>query len=204
MLIILQGSDRFWKWLRTISAKSTGACAGFTRQGQRQQSPQEIKNLRPPASTRRNPPRSKAANTSRNQEFAASAVDSKKPASVKGSKHLKKSRICCLRHRREGSRLGQRQQTSQEIKNLPPPPSTRRVASRSKAAIILRNQEFAASGVDAKKSASDKGSNHPMKSGICCLRHRREEARVGQRQQSTNINITHRCTSFLYARGPIP
>jgi len=42
-------------------------------------------------------PRSKAAIAPRNQEFAATGVDAKKSASVKGSNHLKKSRICCLR-----------------------------------------------------------------------------------------------------------
>ena len=146
MLIILQGRDRFWRWLRTISAKSTGHLSEF------------------------HSPRSKAAIISRNQEFAATAVDPKKRASDKGSKHLKKSRICCHCRRREEKRLGQRQQSSQEIKNLLPPSSTRRKASRSKAAIIPRNQEFAASAVDPKKPASVKGSNHPEKSRICCLR----------------------------------
>ena len=219
MLIILLGSDRFWMWRRTISAKSTGrlhvihssgskaaitprnqefAASAVdpkkpasvkgsnhpkksricclcrrpeeTRVGQRPQILQEIKNLLPPPSTRRITPRPKAAIIPRNQEFAASAVDPKKPASVKGSKHPKKSRICCLRRRREETRPGQRQQTSQEIKNLLPPASTRRNAPRSKAAIIPRNQEFAASSVDAKKRAMVKGSNHPNKSRICCHR----------------------------------
>ena len=170
MLIILQVSARFWMWRRTISRKALGCLRkNHTRLGQRQQSSQEIKNLLPPALTRRNRLRSKAAITPRNQEFAASAVDLKKPASVKGRKSSKKSRICCLRHRPEESRLGQRQQSSQEIKNLPPPPLIRRNAPRSKAAIIPRNQEFAASAVDPKKPASVKGSKHPRKSRICCL-----------------------------------
>jgi len=126
--------------------------------------------LLPLPSTRRNRPRSKAAITSRNQEFAATGVDLKKHASVKGSNHPKKSRICGLRRRLEEARPGQRQQSSQEIKNLLPLPLTRRNRRRSKAAIIPRNQEFAASAVDPKKPASVKGSNHPKKSRICCHR----------------------------------
>ena len=145
MLIILQGSDRFWRWLRIISAKSTGRLRGIHSLG------------------------SKAAIIPRNQEFAATAVDPKKGARVKGSNHPKKSRICCHRRRPEETRLGQRQQSSHEIKNLLPPASTRRKAPRSKAAIIPRNQEFAASAVDSKKRASVKGSNHPKKSRICGL-----------------------------------
>ena len=233
MLIILLGSGRFWMWLRTISAKSTGRLRGIhsprskaaitprnqefaasgvdlkkhasvkgsnhpkksricchrcrpeeTRLGQRQQTPQEIKNLLPPALTRRSTSRSKAANTPRNQDFAASVVDPKKGARVKGSNHPKKSKICSLRRRPEETCLGQRQQSSQEIKNLPPPPLTRRNQSRSKAAIIPRNQEFAASAIDAKGRVSVKGSKHPKKSRFCCLCRRPEERRVGQRQQS--------------------
>ena len=160
MLIILLGSGRFWMWLRTISAKSTGRLRGIHSPG------------------------SKAAITPRNQEFAASAVDPKKHVLVKGSKHLKKSRICCHRCRPEETRLGQRQQTPQEIKNLLPPALTRRSTSRSKAANTPRNQEFAASVVDPKKGARVKGSNHPKKSKICSLRRRREETRFGQRQQT--------------------
>ena len=170
MLIILLGSDRFWMWLRIISGKNPGRLRGIhTRVDQRQQTSQEIKNLLPLPSTRRMTPRTKAANTSRNQEFAASAVDPQKHASVKGSNHPKKSRICCLQHRPEERRLGQRQQSSQEIKNLLPPPLTRRNRLRSKAAITPRNQEFVASAIDLKKRASVKGSNHPKKSRICCL-----------------------------------
>ena len=41
---------------------------------------------------------SKAAYMPRNQEFAASAIDSMKPAKSKGSKHALGSGICCLRH----------------------------------------------------------------------------------------------------------
>ncbi|MBQ3405705.1 MAG: hypothetical protein IJH11_00480, partial [Lachnospiraceae bacterium] len=81
-------------------------------------------NLLPLPLTRRNRLRSKAAIIPRNQEFAASAVGAKKPAKVKGSNHPEKSRICCLRRRREEKRLGQRQQSSREIKNLLPPPLT--------------------------------------------------------------------------------
>ena len=136
MLIILQGSDRFWRWLRTISAKSTGRLRGI------------------------HSPRTKAANTPRNQDF------------------------CCLCHRPEERCVGQRQQTSQEIKNLLPLPLTRRNTFWSKAANTSRNQEFAASAVDPKKPPSVKGSKHPKKSRICCLRRRREETALGQRQQS--------------------
>ena len=128
MLIILLGSGRSWRWLWIISAKSTGRLRGIHSPG------------------------SKAAIIPRNQEFAASAVDPKKPASVKGSNHPKKSRICCLRHRPEESRLVRRQQSPQEIKNLLPPASTRRNVPWSKAAIIPRNQEFAATSVDPKHS----------------------------------------------------
>ncbi len=159
MLIILQGRDRFWRWLRTISARSAGRLRGI------------------------HSPRTKAANIPGNQEFAASGVDPKKPASVKGSNHPKKSRICCLRRRLEETCHGQRQQTPQEIKNLLPPASTRRNVPWSKAANTPRNQEFAAPGVDLKKGVSVKSSNHPKKSRICCLRRRPEETRVGQRPQ---------------------
>ena len=140
------------------------------RLGQRQQSSQEIKNLLPLPSTRRSAPRSKAANTSRNEEFAATAVDPQKHASVKGSNHPKKSKICRLRRRPAETHQDQRLQTPQEIKNLLPPASTRRIAPRSKAANLPRNQEFAATAVDPKKGARVKGSNHPKKSRICCHR----------------------------------
>ena len=96
------------------------------RHDQRRQIFREIKNVLPLPETFRNAPRSKAANIPRNQECAASAREPKKHASVKGSKYPEKSRICCLCQRPEETRLGQRQQSPQEIKNLLPPPSTRR------------------------------------------------------------------------------
>ena len=141
--------------------------------------------MRPLPLTRRNRLRSKAAIILRNQEYAAFGVDAKKHASVKGSNHPKKSRICGLQRRREETCHGQRQQTPQEIKNLRPLPLTRRNRLRSKAAITPRNQEFAASAVDPKKPASVKGSKHPNKSRSCCLRRRPEGRRQGQRQQSS-------------------
>ena len=121
---------------------------------------------------------------SQNQEFAATAVDPKNGAKVKGSNHSKKSRICCHRHRSEERHLSQRQQSPQEIKKLLPPASTRRNTPRSKAAITSANQEFAATAIDPKNGAKVKGSNHPKKSKICCLRHRSEERNLSQRQQS--------------------
>ena len=94
-----------------------------------------------------NSPRPKAADTPRNQDFAASAEDPKNGAWVKGSNHPKKSRFCCLRRRPEETLQGQRQQTRLESKILLPLLKTRRVAPGSKAAIIPRKQDFAAFGL---------------------------------------------------------
>ena len=113
--------------------------------GQRQQKSREIKKVLPLPETRRNSPRSKAANIPRNQENVAFAGDPKKRASVKGIKCPKKSRKCCLCQRPEETCLVQRQQISREIKNVLPLPETRRNAPRSKAANVPRNQESAAS-----------------------------------------------------------
>ena len=52
--------------------------------------------LLPLPKTRRNSPRSKAADTPREQDFAASDVDPKKLAKVKGSRHASESRILLL------------------------------------------------------------------------------------------------------------
>ncbi len=131
--------------------------------------------------TKKPPSRPKAATMLKIQDFAASGADPKKHASFKGSNHPKKSRFCCPRLRPEETRLGQRQQSPHEIKILLPPTSIRRNTPRSKAAIIPRNQDFAASDFDPKKHAPVKGSNHPMKSRFCCLRHRPEETRPSQR-----------------------
>jgi len=152
------------------------------RLGQRQQISEEIKNVLPLPKTRRGSPRSKAANIRRNQECFASDKDPKKLASVKGSKYPKKSRMCCFCRRLEEARLGQRQQISEEIKNVLPLPKTRRNSPRSKAAIIPRNQENAASAEALMKLASVKGSNYTKKSRKCCLCRSADEARLGQRQ----------------------
>ena len=95
-----------------------------TRLGQRQQMPREIKKVLPLPESFRNTHRIKAANVLRNQECAAFAGDPKKRASDKGSKCLEKSRKCCLCRRPEETRLGQRQQMSQEIKKVLPLPKT--------------------------------------------------------------------------------
>ena len=70
-----------------------------------------------------------------------------KLSKTKGSNHVTEAGFCCLRRRPEETLQGQRQQSSQEIKILLPPPKTRRMVPRSKAAIIPRNQEFAAFGL---------------------------------------------------------
>ena len=100
--------------------------------------------------TRRSTPWSKAANDLRNQECAASAEDLKMHASVKGSKCPEKSRKCCLCRRASETRLGLRQQMSQEIKKVLPLPETFRSTPWSKAANDLRNQESAAFAEDPK------------------------------------------------------
>jgi len=105
---------------------------------------------------------------SQNQGFAAPAVDPKKLAVTKSSNHVSKSRICCFCPRPNETRLGQRQQSSQEIKNLLPLPLTRRNSMGPKAAIMSQNQEFAASAVDPKKLAVTRGSNLISKSRNCC------------------------------------
>jgi hypothetical protein len=104
---------------------------------------------------------------------------------VKGSNYIKKSRLCCLCRRPDETRHGQRQQISQEIKNVLPLPETRRSSSWSKAANVLRNQEFAAFTRDPKKHVSVKGSKYPEKSRKCCLCRRPDETRFGQRQQKS-------------------
>jgi len=154
-----------------------------TRLGQRQQISREIKNVLPLPETRRNMPRSKAANIPRNQEYVAFARDPKKRASVNGSKYPEKSRKCCPCPRPEGAHLGQRQQKSREIKKVLPLPETRRNAHWSKAAKVPRNQECVASAGDPKKRASVKGIKYPEKSRVCCLCQRPEETRLGQRHQ---------------------
>ena len=67
-----------------------------TRQDQRQQTRLGSKILLPPPKTRRNRPRPKAATTPQKQVFAASVVDPKKLAKVKGSRHASESRILLL------------------------------------------------------------------------------------------------------------
>ena len=145
-----------------------------TRLGQRQQISREIKNVLPLPETLRNMPRSKAANIPRNQEYVAFARDPKKHASVKGSKCPEKSRMCCHCRRPEETRVGQRQQMSQEIKKVLPLPEPRRNAPRSKAVNIPRNQEFVAFTGDQKKCAMIKGGKYSEKSRMCCLCRRHE------------------------------
>ena len=120
------------------------------------------------------------------KKFAASVKDPENDVTVKGSNYTKKSR------------------------NLLLPPKTRRMMSRSKAAIIPRNQEiccfgrrpeetrpgqrqqsyqeikkFAASAKDPKRYATVKGSNRTKKSRICCFRQRLEPSRLPLARQST-------------------
>ena len=94
-----------------------------------------------------------------NFSLADSAGARKKLSSVKGSKQASGSRI------------------------LMPLPVIRRSSPWSKAAIILRNQDYAAFAGDPMKRAMVKGSKYPKKSRMCCLYQRPEEARLGQRQQ---------------------
>ena len=127
---------------------------------------------------------SKAAYMPRNQEFAASAIDSMKPAKSKGSKHALGSGICCLRRWPDETRQEQRQQTLLGIKNLLPPLLTRWSPSGAKAAYMSWGQEFAASAIDSMKLAKSKGSKRALGSRICCHRRRSEEKRLIQRRQS--------------------
>jgi hypothetical protein len=60
----------------------------------------------------RSPLGSKAAYMPRNQEFAASAIDSMKPAKSKGSKRALESRICCFCYVHEETHFAKRK-TSQ-------------------------------------------------------------------------------------------
>ena len=62
-----------------------------------------IKNMLPLPETRRNTPRSKASNVPRNQESVAFTGDQKKCAMIKGGKYSEKSRMCCLCRRHEMS-----------------------------------------------------------------------------------------------------
>jgi hypothetical protein len=70
-----------------------------------------------------------------------------KLSKTKGSNHVTEAGFCCLRRRPEETLQGQRQQTRLESKILLPLLKTRRMVPRSKAAIIPRNQEFAAFGL---------------------------------------------------------
>ena len=156
----------------SIHASESGICClchwlDEARQEQRQQACLGIRNLLPPPLTRWNSPRAKAANTPWNQEFAASAIDPMKPIRSKGSKHVLRSRICCLRHWLDETRQEQRQQTRFGIKNLLPPASIRRKTSHSKAAITPRNQEFAAFAMCMKKLTllNGKPANQPLFTG---------------------------------------
>jgi hypothetical protein len=67
-----------------------------TCRDQRQQSRLRSRNLLPLPKTRRNLPSPKAANSSQEQEFVASAVDPMKLTKIKGSNLASKSRMCCL------------------------------------------------------------------------------------------------------------
>ena len=67
-----------------------------TAEGQRQQSRLVSRILLPPPKTRWNSLRSKAADTPRKQDFAASAEDPMKLPEVKGSNHALRSRILLL------------------------------------------------------------------------------------------------------------
>ncbi|MBQ3407338.1 MAG: hypothetical protein IJH11_08855, partial [Lachnospiraceae bacterium] len=55
--------------------------------------------LLPPPKTRRNRPRSKAADMPQKQDFAASAKDPMKPTKVIGSRHASEAGFCCFRHK---------------------------------------------------------------------------------------------------------
>ena len=93
--------------------------------GQRQQTRLGSKILLLLPKTQRNAPRSKAANTPRKQDFAASAEDPKKPILVKGSKHASEARFCCFRRRPDETDQAQRQQSHLASKILLPLPKTR-------------------------------------------------------------------------------
>ena len=75
MLIILQGSDRFWRWLRIISGKSTGRLHGIHSSGSKAAVTPRNQEFAATGVDLKNMPGSKAANTPRNQEFAATGVD---------------------------------------------------------------------------------------------------------------------------------
>ena len=64
---------------------------------------------------------------------------------------------------------GQRQQYCLRSRILLPLAKSRRNRSRSKAANKLKNQEFAATGVDAKNSPKTEGSKFLKKSNISCF-----------------------------------
>ena len=68
-----------------------------TRQDQRQQSHLASKILLLLPKTQRNAPRSKAANTPRKQDFAASAEDPMKLTRIKGSNTVSQTSFCCFR-----------------------------------------------------------------------------------------------------------
>ena len=91
------------------------------------------------------PPRPKAADTPRKQDFAASAEDPKKLAKVKGSNRTTEAGFCCLCRRPEETRQDQRQQPR------------------------LKKQDFAASAKDPMKPAKTKGSRHASRSRILLL-----------------------------------
>ena len=154
-----------------------------TDQAQRQQSHFRSKILLPLPKTRRNSFWSKAANTPRKQDFAASAEDPMKPILVKGSKHASEARFCCFCQRPEETHFGQRQQTRLASKILLLLPKTQRNAPRSKAANTPRKQDFAASAEDPMKPTKPKGSNHTSEARFCCHCRRPDETRQAQRQQ---------------------
>ena len=81
-----------------------------TRFGQRQQYCHASRILLPLPKTQRNAPRSKAANTPRKQDFAASAEDPMKPAKPKGSNHTSEARFCRHCRRPDETHQDQRRQ----------------------------------------------------------------------------------------------
>ena len=116
-----------------------------TRRGQRQQTRLGSKILLLLPKTQRNSPRSKAANTPRKKDFAASAKGPMKPTKPKGSNHTSEARFCCFRRRPDETHFGQRQQT------------------------CFGKQDFAASAEDPMKLARIKGSKHASEAGFSVL-----------------------------------
>ena len=102
----------------------------------------------------------------------------------KGSNHASQAGFCCLCQWPDETHFGQRQQTRLGSGILLPLPQTRWNSPGSKAAILSRKQDFAASAVDPMKLALVKGSNSALEARFCCHCRRPDETRRDQRQQS--------------------